>query len=227
MPLDEALSRAVQVYEKEQRHPAPTDAVARDIGYKSANSGAALSAIATLRAFGLLERTEPGKLAVSAEVQSYRYAPDENLKKELLVKWLRSPPIFAQLLDKYQGGLPSDATIHFDLIEEGFKPGSAQTTLNVLKRSVEFVDYYDSAKPTVPPIEPSDRGEAIGATSPPDPQASSERVDGEVDRIPVRLDAKRRAWLEIPTPFYEEDKQRLKAQIDLLLTDGKEGEIGG
>jgi hypothetical protein len=35
----------------------------------------------------------------------------------------------------------------------------------------------------------------------------------------VRLDQSRRAWLEIPTPFYEADKKRLKAQIDLLLTD--------
>ena len=48
---------------------------------------------------------------------------------------------------------------------------------------------------------------------------SHAEVDSDRDRIPVRLDSKRRAWLEIPAPFYEKDKMRLKAQIDLLITD--------
>ena len=42
------------------------------------------------------------------------------------------------------------------------------------------------------------------------------------DRIPVRLSGNRRAWLVIPEPFFEADKKRLKAQIDLLLTEDDE-----
>ena len=42
------------------------------------------------------------------------------------------------------------------------------------------------------------------------------------DRIPVRLNGGRRAWLEIPTPFYLADKKRLNAQIELLLTEDEE-----
>lgn len=42
---------------------------------------------------------------------------------------------------------------------------------------------------------------------------------GEMDQIPVRLGGGRRAWLVIPSPFYEADKARLKAQIELLLAD--------
>jgi len=42
----------------------------------------------------------------------------------------------------------------------------------------------------------------------------------------VRLAGGRRAWIEIPTPFYLSDKRRIKAQIDLLLTDDEdEGEL--
>ena len=37
------------------------------------------------------------------------------------------------------------------------------------------------------------------------------------DQIPVGLPSGRRAWLVIPTPFHTSDKDRLKAQIDLLL----------
>jgi len=46
---------------------------------------------------------------------------------------------------------------------------------------------------------------------------------GEMDQIPVRLGGGRRAWLVIPSPFYEADKSRLKAQIELLLADDEAG----
>jgi hypothetical protein len=38
----------------------------------------------------------------------------------------------------------------------------------------------------------------------------------------MRAKGARRAWLIIPTPFFVADKQRLKAQIDLLLTEDEE-----
>ena len=47
-------------------------------------------------------------------------------------------------------------------------------------------------------------------------------VPASYDRIPVRLSAGRKAWLEIPTPLYAADKARLKAQIDLLLAEDEE-----
>lgn len=226
MPLDEAVARAVAIYEKEQRHAAPTNVVAQDLGYKSANSGAALSAIASLRGYGLLERPESGKLAVSADVQSFQYAPDEVLKNELLRKWLKSPPVFAYLLDKYVESLPSDATIRYDLIQRGFKPRTAESILKVFRKSVEFASYYEEHDEDEPNDSASEFAEEQDDKDDPPrsvPQSSTHLtpagVSVDADRIPVRLDAKRRAWLEIPTPFYEADKDRLKAQIDLLLTD--------
>lgn len=227
MPLDEALARATAIYEKEQRHAAPTDVVAQNIGYKSANSGAALSAIASLRGYGLLERPEPGKLAVSADVQSFQYAPDQTLRNELLRKWLKAPPIFAYLLDKYIGSLPSESTIRYDLIQKGFKPGTAESILKAFKRSVEFANYYGEQNDIEQNESASEFAKELDAEASPTTQsfpANLAPVDALVsaDRIPVRLDAIRRAWLEIPTPFYEADKNRLKAQIDLLLTDDEE-----
>lgn len=226
MPLDEAVQRALGVYEKEQRHPAPTDVVAKHIGYKSANSGSALAAIASMTGYGLLERPGAGKLAVSPDVQSFQYAPDDSLKSKILRKWLRSPSIFAELLDRYEGGLPSDATIRYDLIQEGFQPSTAESVLKSFKRSIEYAGYYDSKR-----TEKDD--DELG--SPYEEQQTDRRHlnpmevpagadERNVDRIPVRLDAERRAWLEIPTPFYEADKKRLKAQIDILLTDDESGQ---
>jgi hypothetical protein len=229
LPLDDALERAIKVYEREQQHPAPTDVVAQNIGYKSANSGAALTTIAALRSYGLLNKMGPGKLAVDGDVQSYHYTPDQDLKQELLIKWLRSPAIFSYLLDKYEGSLPSDPTIRLDLIQEGFKPGKAEAVLKAFKKSVEFASYYQSQQIEHTEDDLSEvnnldeRGEQQRDDTH-EPKVSVGHNEVNMDRIPVRLDVKRRAWLEIPAPFYEADKERIKAQIDLLLTDGKEDE---
>lgn len=227
MPLEEAVERALIVYDKEQRHPAPTDVVARDIGYKSANNGAALAAIAALTGYGLLERPSPGKLAASPEIQSFKFAPNEELRKRLLKQWVKKPPVFEELINKYEGGLPSDATIRYDLIHEGFKPDTAESVLKAFKASIDYSDYYGGQ---IGPVE-----EDVRESAEPEPIARAEpaivqsaAVEGSksgIDRIPVRLDAERRAWLEIPTPFYEADKKRLKAQIDILLTDDMLGNV--
>jgi|SRR5207302_960294 len=229
--LDDAIERALKVYEKERRHVAPVDVFAQDLGYKSANNGAALATLASLRYYGLLDRPREGHLAVSKDVESYKFAPSDELRRELLVKWLKAPPIFSELLEKYQDGLPSEATIRYDLIQRGFTPPTAEACINVFRRSVDFTRYFElgaKEQPQAPQMEPTTvdpgGGESIGSLIERTGRDSDRAGDIApkttlMDRIPVRLAGGRRAWLEIPTPFYGSDKDRLKAQIDLLLTD--------
>lgn len=234
IPLDEAVERALKVYEKERRHATPTDVVAQNLGYKSANNGSALSVIAALRSYGLLEKVQDAKLAVSKDVEAYRFAPSEDLRSALRIKWLKAPNVFTELLDKYADGFPSDASLRFDLIQRGFTPATAESTLNILKKSVEFARFFEQShrndaeqEQSLIEAQPEARESrsAIDAQLEPAESAAAGSVHlaaKAYDRIPVRLSGGRRAWLEIPTPFYEADKKRLKAQIDLLLTEDEE-----
>lgn len=233
IPLEEALERAIKAYDKERLHAAPTDVVAQNIGYKGANNGAALAAIAALRYYGLLERPKEGELAVSKDVESFRFAPDENIKRALLIQFLKKPPLFAELLDKYTTGLPSDANLKFELIKRGFAPAQAESVLAAFRRSVEFAGYFDRPvvqsgsmdedselasnieMESVLPTQSVHRSNTVTGTK-------LEIEDDSLDRIPVRLTGGRRAWLIIPTPFLSIDKKRLKAQIDLLLAEDEE-----
>jgi hypothetical protein len=237
MPLDEALDRALKAYDKDRLHEAPVDIVAQHIGYKSANNGTALQAIASLRYYGLLVRPKDGFLAVSKDVEAYRFAPDESGRSALLAKFLKAPSLFAELLDKYEQGLPSEATLKYDLIQKGFIPSAAENVLAAFRRSVAFVGYYEGregqreigesteAGPTDDPAPEESRSQDS-------PSRNLERerpsmatdVDESSDRIPVRLPGARRAWLSIPAPFFSADKARLKAQIDLLLTEDEDSE---
>ena len=227
--LDEAIERVLQIYEKEKRHAAPTEVVVQDMGYKSANNGAALSVLASIRYYGLLERPQEGKLSVSKDFENYQYAPDEQVKRGLLLKWLRSPQVFADLIDRYPGGFPSDTKLRFDLMDRGFSPAAADSVVSVFRRSVEFVGFVGSeAAPAVEVIPrafaPEPMAPGISSNNAPRPRIEPQppslgnQNEGD-DKIPVRLTGGRKAWVIVPMPFYEADKARIKAQIDLLLVD--------
>ncbi|MDB5823796.1 MAG: hypothetical protein JWR21_2500 [Herminiimonas sp.] len=236
MSLDEALDRAIKVYEKERLHAAAVDIVATHIGYKSANNGSALAALASLRYYGLLERPKEGFLAVSKDVESFRYAPEEEHRQALLIKFLKQPPLYAELLEKYATGLPSDANLRYELIQRGFNPSAAAYALGVFKRSVDFAGFYDVAptpveaeavegneQSTFSRVDDASAAPALFAAGRTTPVALPQSVEHEdFDRIPVRLPGGRRSWLVIPTPFYSADKVRLKAQIDLLLAEDED-----
>jgi hypothetical protein len=227
LALDEAIEKVLKAYDKERVHPAPTEVVAQNIGYKSANNGAALGALASLRYFGLLERPKDGYLAVTREAEAYKFAPEQDMKRSILMGFLRRPVLYAELLEKYSSGLPSDANLRFELIQRGFAPQAAESALAAFRRSVEFAGYFDldaeaaaEQSPGQLPVEP-DSANMVSRLAPIATSLTSEE-DNELDKIPVRLPGGRRAWLLIPTPFYTGDKDRLKAQIDLLLTDEDE-----
>lgn len=236
IPLDEAVERAMRAYDKERLHPAPVDVIAQHIGYKTANNGAALQALASLRYYGLLERPKEGLLAVTKDVEAYRFAPDPQIARSFLVRFLRAPALFGELLDKYKSGLPSDGNLKYELIQRGFLPSTAASLVAVFRRSVDIAHYYESSQPepavAIPPADVEVPLDDVQASDPSiersiarprigraNDGAMALAEDGEHDRIPVRLPGGRRAVLLIPSVFYEADKQRLKAQIDLLLTE--------
>ena len=249
--LDDAIDKAGKIYDKDRCHAAPLDGVAQHIGYKSSGNGAALSTLASLKYYGLLDRPKEGMAAVSKEYESFRVAPNDAIKRELITKWLKAPPVFAELLDKYPESLPSDATIKFDLIQKGFAPAAADVCLLVFRKSVDFARYFEQIEQSAPELadesaEPAGVDETYGNTiatpliqpnvavsaspasfqaavaTPLPPLQQATTMSDSVDRIPVRLAGGRRAWIEIPMPFYEADKDRLKKQIDLLITDDEE-----
>ena len=253
--LADAIERTEKIYEKDRCHAAPIDSVAQHMGYKNAGSGAALQAIASLKYYSLIDRLQEGSASVSREFESYKYAPDEHIKQELLIKWLKSPQIFTELIDLYPDGLPSDQTIKYELIRRGFSPSSADGCLAVFRESVDFAHYYERNRgatsltsttsvntlPTTTAANEFSLFEEIQEikaamkvaldetylriTSHNPSYSSSGTNDNGLDRIPVRLGGGRRAWIEIPTPFFESDKSRLINQIKLLLTEEDEDKV--
>ena len=156
------------------------------------------------------------------------------MRSDLLIKWLKTPAIYSELLEKYEKSLPSDAALKFELINQRhFIPSGVDSVIQVFKRSVEFAKFFDQSKvnasdvndePSLPEsfeinADSNDENDGTQQMKSGSSVPQTNCIDSSNDRIPVRLSGGRRAWLEIPAPFYSADKLRLKAQIDLLLTD--------
>lgn len=241
MSLMEAVDRASKVYEKDGLHPASADIVAQHLGYKSADNGTAKKAIASLGYYGLVERPSDGMLAVTKSVQEYKFAPSEELRTQILRKWLLTPGVFAELLEKFQDRLPSDASLKYELIQKGFSPDAADECLTAFLESVAYVQSQssnfdvetpkaagDTTNASIEAVDDERGGDSTtrhseSGTRPTATATTRDMAEDEdSDRIPVRLAGGRRAWLVIPSPFYVADKRRLISQIDLLLADDDE-----
>lgn len=240
IPLGDALDKAMAVYDRERRHAAPPDVVAQHLGYKNAKNGAALTTLASLKYYGLLDRAHEGLLSVPKGVEEYKFAPKEEIQRSLVLKWLQTPTVFADLLTEYPESPPSVPTLKFNLIKRGFSPQAADTCADVFLRSVEYARFYDQDLEDIastldevgeeryeeqagPPAEmrvaTNQRNEESQIVS---RSIVQESESDAFDRIPVRLRGGRRAWLEIPVPFFEADKVQLRAQIDLLITNDED-----
>ena len=151
---------------------------------------------------------------------------------------MESPQIFAELLNKFQNRLPSEPSIKYELIQKGFSPSAADECLAAFIGSVQYVEQFSESLEQDFNASAFDGGTAENesvdvvaepvvvalATRQSEPVAPAKEIikEGGSDRIPVRLRGGRRAWIEIPTPFYSADKQRLISQIQLLLADDEE-----
>ncbi len=244
-PLKESLERALLLYEREGRHPVAIDVAATDLGYKDCKSGAARSTLATLRQWGLIIRPNEGQIQVSKDVEAYKFSPELIHKQSALMRWLKNPSVYNHLLSKFSDRLPSDAALRFDLIQMGFMPDVAAEQVLIFKKSVEFADYFAVVAAGRAPTSNTpaqeingdieDQSQQVAETlTPAESNAAmqelgrlGQEVRGPVDRIPIRLTGGRRAYLMIPTPFYEADKSRIKAHIDLILADEVDSEGGG
>lgn len=224
--LKESLEKALILYDKGAKYDCTIDSAARLIGYSGAKNGRALSILATLRQFGLTDRPKEGFVRVSKDVERYKFSPSDDLKKSILLGWLKTPKVFNDLLEKFNEGLPDHDIIKYELIQNEFSPESAEACVRCFLESVEFAGFKsasvsnDEALVPVSRYESAEEREYAETTAPRGGNKGQQDASpSSGERYPVRLPGGRRAWLEIPTPFYEKDKELIKSQIDLIITD--------
>ncbi len=228
IPLERAIELGALAYEQVKCHEVDTDSVAVALGYKNSRNGAAQTKIGTLRYYGIIEGRGRGRLAVSPDLETFIYSPDNSEKYQIAQKFLKSPKTFDSILQKFGTDLPTDPILRMYLIKElEFDASRAIEVIRTFRDSYAFVK---SVKAEAGPestitksIETETQEQRLfekePESQPIDSNSSSESASNEHDSILIRLPENRRAWLKIPNDFNSKDKEQVLKQIEAIWLD--------
>src|SRR5437870_4860818 len=120
--LEAALRRAHEFYAHERRSAAPYEVAANHWGYSASSSGA-VQTVAALKQYGLMADEGSGKLRkVKLTELALRILLDTRDDSTERTKYIRqaarTPPIVQGIYEKWEGTLPSDASLNHFLVLE-------------------------------------------------------------------------------------------------------------
>lgn len=147
--LREAIDRIAALYKINQQHPAPREVIAKGLGYNSLN-GASATAISALNKYGLLEgRGED--LKVSERAMHILFPETKAEKIEALRAAAGEPRLFAELAERFPGGVVNDELLRNYLLRNGFAQSAVTNAIQAYRETSEFVALesagYDSPSP--------------------------------------------------------------------------------
>lgn len=136
--LREAIEKARAVYDSEKRSFSTPEVIAKLLGYAQAVGGPGGRALSALRQYGLLEESgDKAKISDLAFIL-VNYPPDSPERIQAIKKAVRKPALFNELLNEYKDSLPSDATLHSNLLRRGFNPSVIDDVLKSFRDTVEL-----------------------------------------------------------------------------------------
>jgi hypothetical protein len=146
--LPKAIEYAQAFYAKEHKHAAAPAIAARAMGFTDHKSGAAGTALAALKKFGLLLEDEKGQVHLSPWALDIILAPSEDHAARL--KAIReaalAPVVYRELWEKWNGRLPSDQNIGYYLERErSFNPNVIRSFIKDFRATVEFAGLNSGA----------------------------------------------------------------------------------
>jgi hypothetical protein len=179
IPLDVAIQRAHALYEHEHKNWAPIASIQEHWGF-TPDTGPSNGAVAALRQFGLIETDGLGQrrrarlTPLAMEIILAAGEPRKFIRQAALI-----PELHKELWARYEGHLPSDATLrHHLIIEKNFTQHGAQEFMSQFRKTIVFarLDEDDSddlavsaASPVAgPPAEVAQRPAAPTTPAPPD-----------------------------------------------------------
>jgi len=136
--LKEAVERAVLIYNADYQNPIPRAVAAGHMGYQSLN-GKSLGVLSALLKFGLLEGRGDDTRVSDLTVTIAAYPTGTRERYEAVKSAASRPELFAELDDRFKGGMASDQAIRSYLITQKFIPAAADAAIRAYRETKQFV----------------------------------------------------------------------------------------
>lgn len=138
LSLRKAVEIAGKVYEKNHTHKASSEVVAKAMGYSGLN-GKSLTAIATLKKFGLLEEVDK-QLRVTQAALTVLVDPRDSVERaKTILRLAFLPDLFAELRAEYGDVAPNDELLRSYLLKRGFLLNTVDLPVRAYRETMELV----------------------------------------------------------------------------------------
>jgi len=128
MTLDDAIVAAKAIWDKNRKAQISREAVAKDLGY-SGLTGRSLQVLGALNQYGLLEITAKGLMRVTQNAEDIFIGFPEDVKRKAVTAAARTPQLFREIYDKFDGHLPGENAIRSFLFQRGFTNDGVERAL--------------------------------------------------------------------------------------------------
>lgn len=160
--LRQAIDQASKIYSKEHTHKASPAVIAKAMGYGGLN-GASLTAISSLKKYGLLEGVN-SDLKISSDALTILVDPKESPERaKAIIHAAFKPALFNELQQQYGRTLPSDENLRAYLLKRGFNQQAVDTPIRAYRETIELVTESEKvySKPQVESINDSESDDAL------------------------------------------------------------------
>jgi hypothetical protein len=131
------------IYEKEGRNAAPFEAILEHWGY-SPRSGAGSVVLAALRKYGLLVYEGQAARLSDLALTILWHEDDTDERTAAIKEAALKPSIHAELWQKYDGTVPSEATLKLELRRRAFAETAIPEFMNIFRSTLAFAQLTEA-----------------------------------------------------------------------------------
>jgi len=194
---------------------APISAIVSSMGIKSENNKRLNYSMSSSEQFGLISKSNKA-LKIIELAKKIIFYEDEFQKKEAIMEAFKSPPLYKELIKRYEG-LEVPETLPNVLYKLGIAQSKIKRATITFKRSARFVGALDENNilmtKTSETQEPGEVPESVSE------QISIPPVSSGYHNLSLSLSNGQSAKLIIPKNISKEDVEKLKKMLDVLVSE--------
>lgn len=158
IPLEDAISAAKAIWDKNRKAPISREAGVKDIGY-SGLTGRSLQVLGALNQYGLTEITGKGQMRVTQTAEDIFVGYPEEVKRKAIARAGHSPSLFRDIYDKFEGIVPGENAVRSFLFQRGFTNEGVGKALKTFLDTNRYVEVYGDSEGYRPAQEPAAESE--------------------------------------------------------------------
>lgn len=141
LSLEEAVKFVKPIWDKNRRVLIAREVAAKDLGYAGL-TGRSLKVLGAMNQYGLIENKAGGQMRVSKLAEDILIGYPEEVKRAAVSEAGRTPTLFKEVYERFEGHVPSDNAVRSFFLQKGFTNEGVEKALRSFSETNRYVEIY-------------------------------------------------------------------------------------